>query len=31
VEAWDAWDELGLLEQIGAVWKVEASEEAGSA
>jgi predicted ester cyclase len=30
-EAWDAWDELGLLEQIGAVWKVEASEEAGSA
>jgi ketosteroid isomerase-like protein len=31
VEAWDTWDELGLLEQIGAVWKVEASEEAGSA
>ncbi len=25
-EAWDAWDELGLLEEIGAVWKVEASE-----
>jgi predicted ester cyclase len=30
-EAWDAWDELGLLEQIGAVWKVEPAEEAGSA
>jgi predicted ester cyclase len=30
VEGWDAWDELGLLEQIGAVWKVEPSEEAGS-
>jgi ketosteroid isomerase-like protein len=30
-EAWDAWDELGLLEQIGAVWKVEREDEAGSA
>jgi predicted ester cyclase len=30
VEGWDAWDELGLLEQIGAVWKVDPSEEAGS-
>ncbi len=29
VEAWDAWDELGLLEQIGAVVRVEPSEEAG--
>ena len=27
----EAWDELGLLEQIGAVWKLEAAEEAGSA
>jgi predicted ester cyclase len=30
VEGWDAWDELGLLEQIGAEWKVEASEEPAS-
>jgi predicted SnoaL-like aldol condensation-catalyzing enzyme len=30
VEAWDAWDELGLLEQIGAEVRVEPLEEAGS-
>jgi hypothetical protein len=29
VEAWDAWDELGLLEQIGAVWKGERMSSVG--
>jgi hypothetical protein len=29
-EAWDAWDELGLLDQIGAVRKVEAFQESNS-